>query len=79
MMKFLHVYLHEYGVQHDEYPASIYDGIENGLLDDFPKDRILYLQQAMNEGRLDYALSDDGNFKIRLMTNLNREIIIESK
>ena len=78
-MKLLHFHLEDYGARQGAYPISIEEGIKNGLLDDFPEERNRYLQQAMNEGRLSYIISDTGNFRIQLITNLNREIVFNGQ
>ena len=77
MLKFLHFALIDYEATHDGFPSSIESGLDQGLLESFPKDRIKYFQGAMNEGRLEYSLGEDGGFKIRMTTCRGRELTVD--
>jgi len=77
MLKFLHFHLLEYGLGHQHYPESLEAAIQDGLLDDFPKGRIEYLESAIGEQRIRYFLSKEGRFSLSLTTCRGREITME--
>jgi hypothetical protein len=78
MLKFLYFQLSERRSTHLKYPQSIEAAFADGILDDFPEDRIDYLMSALEEGRLHYSLSQEGEFTITLITCRNRTVSMES-
>ena len=77
MFKFLYSALHEYKETHEHFPRTIEEGIDKGLLDHFPKDRIDYLNNVMSEGRLDYFFLEEGVYRMRLRTCREREFTMD--
>jgi hypothetical protein len=66
MFSFLCMQLRLHKDRVGEYPETIGHGIEQGLLEHFPVDRIGYFREAYEDGRFQYTRSLDGGFTLRM-------------
>lgn len=66
MFGFLCMHLGFHKDREGEYPETLGDGIEQGLLEHFPIDRIDYFHEAYEDGRFQYTRNPHVGFTLRM-------------